>query len=114
MAPPKLMNRRAYGRQSKAASVGGLFRRAHLTPKRRDGDPVNGKVRGFDVARTPFFDACSRAQSLLPMTTKIATKVQLNGALDTARWQRQRFATKAPPTGEAGQKFFEAVRPARV
>jgi hypothetical protein len=51
---------------------------------------------------------------MLPMTTKIATKVQLNGALDTARWQRQRFATKAPPTGEAGQKFFEAVRPARV
>jgi hypothetical protein len=82
------MTRRAYGRQSKAASVGGLFRRARLTPKRRDRDPVNGKVRGFAAARTPFFDACSRAQSMLPMTTKIATKVPMNGALDAARSQR--------------------------
>jgi hypothetical protein len=30
----------------------------------------------------------------------------LNGALDTARWQRQRFATKAPPTGGSGAKVF--------
>ena len=100
MAPPKLMTRRAYGRQSKAASVGGLFRRAQ-----RDGDPVNSKVRGFDAARTPFFDACSRAQSLLPMTTKIETNVQLNGALDTARWQRT-VRNKGPADGGKRGKSF--------
>jgi hypothetical protein len=39
------------------------------------------------------------------MTTKIATKVQLNGALDTARWQRT-VRNKGPADGGKRGKSF--------